>query len=607
MLYAQVVFGLPIAGPFDYIVPKALYKKIKIGSRVWVPLRTQPKVGYVVRLAKKTNIRNLKVIQDVIDSSPILDKNMLLLTKQLSDYYCCSWGEAIEAAIPESLRRGKAIADISNLGYTDKKDKQEVILLHSLDIQAKWDMYIEQIKATLDNNRSAVLLFSDINSALKAKEIIKTRLSSSSEILYRKQPRELDQWLKIKRGEANIIIGSRSAIFAPVNNLGLLVIDEEQDSVYKQDQVPHYNARVVAFMRAKIERTKLILSSASPSLESFYLSQKAKIRYLLFPRRKAVPEIKIIDMSDFHLKAIFSKYLEDVILANLNSGGKALLFINRKGFATFASCRQCGFILKCSRCNINLVYHFKENILNCHYCNFKLEPPKICPNCNSSYIRYSGVGTEKIESELSRLFPQARVRRLEGSEHTDIGDADIFICTQSITKWTDYNFNLIAVLYIDNSLNRIDFRSAEKTFGLLVGLLGLTDTRLVIQTRLPNHYCFRALADNDTGMFYAEELSQRRQLKFPPFRHLAIVKLRGKNEDRAKKISLDLFNKLKKLNKNITIICAKPAQPSRLRGNYYWNILIRAKSPRLVTKFLKKHLKDFSHSGIIVTVDVDPL
>ncbi|MBU4473419.1 MAG: hypothetical protein KJ842_04615, partial [Candidatus Omnitrophica bacterium] len=164
MRYAQIVFGLPIAGPFDYIVPKALYKKIKIGSRVWVPLRTQSKVGYVVRLAKKTNIRNLKVIQDVIDSSPILDKNMLLLTKQLSDYYCCSWGEAIEAAIPESLRRGKAIADISNLGYTDKKDKQEVILLHSLDSQAKWDMYIEQIKATLDNNRSVIILFSDINS-----------------------------------------------------------------------------------------------------------------------------------------------------------------------------------------------------------------------------------------------------------------------------------------------------------------------------------------------------------------------------------------------------------------------------------------------------------
>ena len=635
MLYAKVVVGLPVEGPFDYIVPTGFRKKIKVGVRVHVTFRTKELVGYVVKLASKTKIKNLKAILEVIDDSPILDKDTLLLTKKLCDYYCCSWGEAIETALPEGLRRGKLLPKIDNPQVNPPKsalNNQEIILLHDLDGLKRWEIYLQEIKQALGNNRSVIILLPDIDSVLTAKEMLSVKLDCSIDVLYRKQPQELNAWLRIKEGRANIVIGSRSGIFAPLNNLGLIIIDEEQASSYKQDQVPHYHPREVGFMRMHIEKAKLILGSTCPSLESFYLAKESKTQYIFIPRTRDFPEIKIIDTKDlipiaFRRNIILSKYLQDSIVSALATKGKILLFLNRRGFATLATCRHCDTVLKCPRCNINLVYHFKENTLNCHYCNFKMSPPQICPNCNSGSIRYSGIGTEKIESELSRLFPEARIKSLdkprpfynteelqikkERGKHKDIKieDADIFIATKSIIKKTDLNFDLIGVLYIDNYLNRIDFRAGEKTFDLLLGLLRLTDKKLVIQTNLPGHHCFAALLNKGINMFYEEELRQRKQLNFPPYKHFALLKLRGRMEARIKEASNVLFKALNKYHKikSIKIVSVNPGQPSKLRGNFYWQILIRGDSSYEISRFLKMHLKDFSHSGIIVTVDIDPV
>ena len=632
MLYAKVVLGLPVEGPFDYSVPAHFYKKIKEGVRAWIQFRDKRKVGYVVKLTAESNIEHVKPILEIIDDSPILNKNMLLLTKELSDYYGCSWGEAIETALPQSLRKGKKITNnIEEQKYIKHKYNQEAVLIHDLDGGARWDVYLKLIKETLDNNKSAIVLLPDIASVLKVKEIITTNLGISPVLLYRKQPKELEEWLKVKESKFNIVIGTRSGIFAPVSCLGLVIIDEEQDSVYKQDQVPHYHAREVAFMRIAIEKAKLILGSASPSLESFYLAKRGKIdpssmlgidaersrsiKYTFLPRKRDFPQIKIIDMRQEQRyfkqrNIILSKYLQDCMIQTIDTKGKILLFLNRSGFATFATCRNCGMVLKCPRCNVNLVYHFKDNILNCRYCNFKMPPPQICPSCNSAYLRYLGTGTEKIESELCRIFPHARVRRLDNLENADIEDADIFISTASIIKKTDYNFDLIGILSIDNSLNRIDFRSTEKTFGLLVGLLTLTKEKVIIQTSVPRHYCFKAAENKDINLFYDEELKQRKQLKFPPYRHLCLLKLRGKKENSVKEASNALFNRLNKCgksNKGIKVVSLNPGQPAKLRGNFYWQILIKASSPLKIVKFLKLHLKGFSHSGIIVTIDMDPL
>ncbi len=616
MLYAKVVLGLPVEGPFDYSVPLSLRKRIREGVRVWVEFRDKKKLGYVVEVSATTNIQRVKPVIEIIDNSPVLDKNMLLLTQKLSNYYGCSWGEAIETALPEGLRKGNKITNnIEEPKNTKHKNKQEAILIHDLNTQARWEIYLSQIKETISNNKSAIVLMPDINLVLKAKEAITAHLGVSPVILYRKQPKETEEWLNVKESKFNIVIGTRSGIFAPVNNLGLIIIDEEQDTVYKQDQVPHYHARDVAFMRAAIEKAKLILGSISPSLESFYLAKKNKINYTVLPRIKDFPEVKIIDMRQEQRyfkerNIILSKYLQDCIMQALDSKSKILLFLNRRGFATFASCRNCGTVLMCTRCNINLVFHFKENTLNCSYCNFKMAPPRICPSCNSAYIRYAGMGSEKIESEVSRVFPQARVSRLDNLEDVDIESADIFISTASIIKKTNYNFGLIGILSIDNSLNRIDFRSTEKAFGLLAGLLARTDKKIVIQTSLPKHYSLQAIENKDINIFYDEELKLRKQLNFPPYQHLCLVKLRGKKENSVKEACNALFDRLHKYaknNKSVKVVSANPGQPGKLRGNFYWQILIKGVSPLKIAGFLKLHLKKFPHSGIIVTIDVDPV
>jgi primosomal protein N' (replication factor Y) len=233
--------------------------------------------------------------------------------------------------------------------------------------------------------------------------------------------------------------------------------------------------------------------------------------------------------------------------------------------------------------------------------------PKLCPECNSGYIKYSGTGTEKVESELSRIFPQARIKVLDASQ-INPEDADIFVATESILG-AKYNFDLVVTLFIDNSLNRIDFRASEKTFRLLSGLLALTKEKLLIQTGIPKHHVFTSLAEKDINSFYTQELQQRKQLHFPPYSHLALVKMRGSKESQVKDSSNALFKRLNDRNKGggVKIISLNAAQPAKLRGNFYWQILLRSTSAQKISKFLKINLKDFRHSGIIVTVDIDPL
>jgi primosomal protein N' (replication factor Y) len=237
-----------------------------------------------------------------------------------------------------------------------------------------------------------------------------------------------------------------------------------------------------------------------------------------------------------------------------------------------------------------------------------MQTPKICPHCNSGYIKFSGLGTEKVESELCRIFPQARIRRTDEKRPFDINDVDILISTQSIFRTQGYKFNLVGVLAIDNSLNRVDLRASEKTFALLIGLLVLAKEKLVIQTRLPQHHIFEALIKRDLNIFYNKELKQRKQLKFSPYVHMVSVKLRAKKEDMVEEAARRLFERLKERNKDkaIKFLSVNPAQPRKLRGNFYWDVLIISRDIKKVNRFLKINLKDFAHSGIIVTVDVDP-
>jgi len=615
MLYAHIVLGLPVAGPFDYEVPAALTGKIKIGSRVLVSFGPRARVvGFVVSFSGISSIRNLKPILDVLDDVPVLDRSMLELTKEAAQYYCCSWGEMIETSLPVILRENKRV--LLSAVCADEKimsGQPENILLHDPESRKRWEIYKEYIRACLGKKKSIIALFQDVSAVLKARRIFEAEFGPVVSSVYRKQQDEFVEWKRIKEGQARIAAGTRSAVFSPCVNLGLIIVDEESDSAYKQEQSPHYNARDIALMRARYEGASLIASASHPSTEIYQMVQEKKFKYVRVPKEKRFPDVKIFNMSntpfaDRKKKPVLSNYLQDKIAAALKKAGKVLIFLNRKGFATSAVCFHCGKVLQCERCHSNLIYHYYDKILTCRYCNFRIQPPKICPDCNSGYIKFSGIGTEKMESEIARSFPQARITRVESGTGIDLEKADVFVSTEIIIRETGVLFDLIGVLSIDNTLNRVDFRAGEKTFALLYGLANLTEKEVIVQTYLPNHYCFQALKNNSPESFFAEELTQRQQLKLPPFLHAVLVKARGRNDEKTRALCEKIFTSLASRKKtNIHVISMNRGQPTKLRGNYYWQVLVTAVDPVKASAFLKTELKNFSHSGIIITVDVDPI
>ncbi|MCM8799916.1 MAG: primosomal protein N', partial [Candidatus Omnitrophica bacterium] len=417
-------------------------------------------------------------------------------------------------------------------------------------------------------------------------------------------------WQKVKNGEVKIAVGTRMAVFLPFNNLGLIIVDSENNPSYKEEQRPYYHARVVSFMHADLTKAELILSDISPSLESMYLVKQKKIDYLLL-KKDYFPSIVLIDIkkqSPLVIKKIGLTYpFQEILKESLRNKKRVLIFLNRKGFSTFIYCPRCRKILKCPRCDVNLVYYFKEKKLTCHYCNYKCLPPKICPDCNSSYIRYTGIGIEKLESKLSWLYPEAKISKLEKNQNFLSIDLDFIISTDIIFRKTLPDIDTIGVVSLDNVLNRIDFRASERAFYTLLKLLVLNPNRIILQTELPGHYCFKALLEKDISLFYEAELNLRKELQLPPFRKLVLIKLRGKQRQRVKDKTKVLFKKLINTDrdKSIKVISYFANSPEKLRDNYIWQIMLSSKSTQKLIRFLKKVLKKFKPSGIIINVEID--
>ncbi len=610
-LYAQIVIGRPVEGPFDYLVPQAIENRIMTGSRVRVNFAGRKCIGYIVGLSNESKIKNLKSIISLIDDKPVIGTKMLLFTRRLSEYYCCSWGEMIESSLPQELRRGMpAIVNAIGEKYGIRAKPQAYFFQES-DDNVKWDFYIKEIKAALENNQSVIIILPDMILADRALERLNAQIGVPVGAVYQKNKDLFNQWLLMKEGKVKIACGTRSAVFSPVDNLGLLILDEESEQSYKQEQVPHYHARQAAFMRSDIDGAKLIFGSMMPSLEIAYLCRNKAIINCSLPLKEKDAEVKIVDTKCHGYgkkKEVFSQYSKDLINLTLNGSGKVLIFAAQEGFAALAVCPHCGFSFNCQRCSAHLVYHLKNGLMSCRYCNFTQSAAKICPSCKASYIKYFGSGREKIKSELNRIFPDKRIKDLDSPETFNINDGDIFIFSRSTIRHIQANFDLVVAVGIDTILGRVDFRAAEKTFVLLWNLLKFSGKKLIIQTDVPKHYCFKALESKNSNIFYDEELKQRKQLNFPPYAHLGVIKLRGISEDKVKKVCEVLFQKLEAIKKPkiFKLISASPARPLKRRGRFSWEILLIFKNPPETSNFLKMQLKTFRHSGIIVTVDIDP-
>jgi len=609
MLYVEVSVNLPIYEVFDYSVPDDLKSKVDLGKRVWVPFRNQKKLGYIVGLKNHSFINRVKPIDEVIDEVPLLDKKFLKLSKVICDYYVCSLAQIIELFLPVALRKGKKIQIISQSPLKKTvAQSPHITLIQDLKDSARWKVYLEKINSAFIKDKQVIFLVPCIQKIEKVAQIINKEFNIEPLVFHSGQCQSdnLSVWQKIRNDQAKIAITTRMGIFLPFSNLGLIIIDEENDASYKEEQSPYYHARTIALIRAKEEKIELVMADVSPSLESIYLAKRKKIDYLFFDEG-GFPQVSLINTKNQpQVIQGFSYPLQETLRQAQENKQRVLIFLNRKGFSTFIYCPKCKTSLKCPRCNINLVYHFKEKKLICHYCNYQTSLVKICQTCQSSYMRYRGLGIEKIESKLSWYYPGAKILCVD--ELPTLKKADFYLSTDLIFKKDlNVNIDIIVVVSLDNLLNRVDFRATEKAFYTLTKFLALSPKRIIIQTELPSHYCFEAFFKKDARLFYEKELGLRKELKFPPFSHLAFIKIRGKNKEKAKEKAGHLFEHLKKINKykDIKVISFFAHTPEKIRDNYIWQIMLKSNSVKRLNLFLKKELKKISFSSIIVSVDID--
>ena len=499
-----------------------------------------------------------------------------------------------------TAEQASALREIeTQLTKTDKKP----ILLHGITGSGKTEIYMQSIAKTLDMGKQAVVLVPEISLTPQIMERFISRFGEVVSVTHSRLStgERLDQWKKARDGEISVIIGPRSALFMPFSNLGMVIVDEVHENSYISDITPKYDAREVAKKLAEETGSVLIMGSATPDLETYHRAVQGDYLLLELTERTGggfLPQMHIVDMCcemEEGNRSPFSRELQEEIRKNLNKGEQTMLFLNRRGYATFVSCRSCGHVMKCPECNISYTYHAKEDILMCHYCGKTVENPKVCPVCGSKYIRYFGAGTQKIEDEARRLFPKARILRMDldtttrKDSHSKIlesfrnGQADILVGTQMIAKGHDFpNVSLVGIMAADSSLNTGNFYASENTFQLITqagGRAGRADDtgRVYIQTYQPKHYCITHAAQQDYKGFFEEEILLREMMGYPPFGVFFSIIISGQNEKEMIMAAENLGRILQEINQDnrFLIMGPMPATLSKFRGEFRQRVLIQ--------------------------------
>lgn len=518
-----------------------------------------------------------------------------------------------------------------------KGNKSGSFLLHGVTGSGKTEVYLQTIEYALTKGKGAIVLVPEISLTPVMVKRFYSRFGDQIAVLHSNLSlgERYDEWRRIKKGKAQIAIGARSAIFAPVKNPGLIIIDEEHENTYKQAEYPYYHAREVALKRGKISGIPVVLGSATPSLESYYYARKGIFSYLSLPDRinkEKLPPVKLIDMRE-ELKrgntSIFSNELLETIHSALNKKEQVIIFLNRRGYANFILCRECGAVIKCQNCDISLTYHVSNKKLRCHYCDYSIGLLETCPACNSKYIREFGVGTERIEEELSKILPGYNIARMDvdttsrkGAHHRILeklekGEIDILIGTQMIAKGHDYpNVSVVGVITADTILNIPDFRSGERTFQLLTQVAGRTGRgrnkgQVIIQTYNPEHYSIQAAKDHDYKTFYDKEIIMRKNLNYPPFTQMVNIIVQGQEEETVIKTTSELGIFLNKYHNYIDeVLGPAPAPINKIRNKYRWQIILKFKGWEkrnlILNELVYKKITAFT-GEVSINIDVDPL
>ncbi len=529
-------------------------------------------------------------------------------------------------------------------------------LLFGVTASGKTEVYLSAIATTIAQGRTAIVLVPEIALTAQVVDVFMGRFGEQVAVLHSRlsDGERHDEWRRMQSGEAKIVVGARSAIFAPLNNVGLIVVDEEHEASYKQEKTPRYNAKALATERARISNATLILGSATPSVESFYQSvlpegaPKWAVRDFLKLRRESVfdekllriemreridnrplPAVHVIDQrEDFkQRRSLFSVPLTDAMAQRLSQNQQTILFLNRRGYAQFILCRDCGYVAKCPNCAVSLSFHLADRALHCHHCEHIGRPPATCPDCGGMRVKAFGLGTEKVEEEVLRCFPSARVARLDRDTtstkgaHTRIirdfrsGDADVLIGTQMVAKGLDFpNVTLVGVISADTAINMPDFRAAERTFQLLTQVAGRSGRgnlpgEVIIQTFSPDHYAVQAAVLHDYEDFYRQEILFRKELRYPPFSRFANLICSDGEELRAEQKANALAEALQKVcPPTVEVIGPAPAPIARLKNHYRYHVALRASVETPIANLIREArqlLLPIDRMSLVI--DIDPL
>lgn len=576
-------------------------------------------------------LSHIKSILD-IDNAPVnalVKKGILKITEHRS--YRGNYSGSI------SSKEKPTLTDEQQAVIDKISAESRPVLLHGVTGSGKTEVYLRLIEKTLAQGRQAIVLVPEISLTPQTVDRFVSRFGDRVSLTHSRMSdgERYDQWTRAAEGEIDIMIGPRSAIFTPFEKLGIIIIDEEHESSYKADNSPHYDARETALELSRLYGAKVVLGSATPSVVSYYKTITGE--YALAEMRHRVnmtmPQINICDMRR-ELAAgnysIFSRNLKAAIADNLNNKKQTILFLNRRGYSTFVSCRSCGYVMTCDNCNVNYTYHKGENNLVCHYCGKSVRLPEVCPKCGSKYIKYFGTGTEKIEQEILRLFPSARVLRMDRdttskkNSHTDIlesfrrGDADILIGTQMIAKGLDFPaVTLVGVIAADLSLNMNDYRSGEITYGLLTqvsGRAGRADEsgRVFIQTYNPQHYSIVCTQNNDYNTYFNEEISFRRVMGYPPFTNVFYILISSEDEEKTRQAADIMAAVLAHYNKNNMFerLGPVPAVISKINNRYRYRILVKCENEEKIKAYVLYCVDKFSalkgFGGVSVSIALNP-
>jgi len=815
-LYAQIVFNLPLDQSYTYSVPDELTEYLRPGIRVAVQLRKHLATGFVVGTSSEAPQKNIKPIRDILDSEPLFDENLLKLTRWIADYYLCSWGQALDCALPPSVRlaaksqislvslsaselnkalgelrssaprqheilkiliekqratlaqlqkrigteglhgsiaslekrglikreavirpgarpkqltavrmakgvdveaavnelgssspkqavilktladRGEMLAseltraagcsydsihrlvkkDLVELfekevmrGYPDDyiedeagvrhkltseqqaaldltckyldKGEFKTILLEGITGSGKTEVYLQAIDTVVRRGKGAIVLVPEISLTPQTVARFRARFGDSVAVMHSRLSagERYDEWRQIRAGFYNIVVGARSAIFAPVRNLGLIVVDEEHESSYKQGETPRYHGRDVAIVRAQGVGGVVMLGSATPSLESSYNVETGKYeRAMLSARvmRRPLPEVRLIDLRETRKGQSVQTFLSDELCfkieEKLGRNEQVIIFLNRRGYTPFFLCPKCGITIGCRNCSVALTYHAAENRMKCHHCDSTLPVAEECPYCGNPKLAKFGTGTERIEEELENTFPNARIQRVDADTtaskraHERIfgsfrdGELDILVGTQMLAKGLDFpRVTLVGVVLADVALNLPDFRAGERAFQLLMQVAGRSGRshrggEVIVQTFNPANYAVQAATRHDYAGFYEMEMKLRRQLLFPPYKHLMNVMIDSMSQKNALQVIRRLVQIPRKVEKaggtDLKVMGPSAAPLSKIKGRYRFRFLILASNTSLlrdVGRAINEDHKTLRGTRTRLTVDMDAL